>query len=76
MVEDFLGFFKVWYNRDLMVTILLLSEVRKKFRITMYTNIESIINVHLEEEKVIRFKEVESERYLFNSNNKSNIYYF
>ena len=59
IVGDFPGFFKVWYTRNLIVNILLFSEVRKKFRITMDTNIESTINVYLKEEKVIRFKGVE-----------------
>ena len=37
MVRNFPDFFKVWYNQKLMVSILLFSEVRKDFRITIDT---------------------------------------
>ena len=68
MVGDFLVFFKVWYNQNSMVKIMAFNDVCKKFPITMDTNIESIISVHLEEGKVTRFKEVEPVLYLFSNN--------
>ena len=63
MVGDHPGFFKLWYNMNSMVNILLFSEVCKKFHITMNTDIKSIIKVHLEEGKVMRFKEVNLGQY-------------
>ena len=55
-----------------MVNILTFSHARKKFRITMYTDIKRTINVHLEEGKVMNFKELGSGLYLFSNNKKYN----
>ena len=73
IVGDFPGFFKVWYNKNSMVNILAFSDIRKKFRITMDTNVKSTMNVHLGEGIVMKFKEVESGLYLCSNDNKSNI---
>ena len=67
MISDFSGFFKVWYNKNLMVNILSFRNVRKNFFIAMDTDVEITINVHLGEEKVMKFKEVESGLYFFSS---------
>ena len=46
------GFFDVWYNNKSLLNILSMKDVRKKFRVTMDTDIEPTINVHLGEKKV------------------------
>ena len=61
----FAGFFYVWYNTMSMLNILSFAEVRKKFRITMDTNKETSMNVHLENNKIMKFKEVSSGLYLY-----------
>ena len=58
MVGYFPGLFKVWYKWNLIIYVLLFSKLRKNFRIVMDINVENAINVHLEEIKLIRFKEV------------------
>lgn len=68
-------FFKVWYNPDSLMNILALSDVRKHFRVTMDTNLDSAIHVHMDDGRVLPFKEVDSGLYLLESNlNKENVY--
>ena len=68
----YLFFFKVWLNADLLVKILLFSDVCKKNRVTMYTRVVNCINVHVNEEELIKLKEVKSELYLMSRNNNDN----
>ena len=62
-------FFHVWYNPSSMVNILAWCDVRKKFRITTDTNIETTINVHINKNHIIKFREVESGLYIYNTEN-------
>ena len=66
---DLPGFFKVWYNPDSMVNILSFRDVRRRFKVTADTSVENSICVHMEDGKVLKFKEMESGLYLL-SNNK------
>ena len=63
-----------------MLNILSFKDVRNKFRITVDTAIENTINVHISQNKVLRFEEVESGLYLLRSNkyikNKVSAYSF
>jgi hypothetical protein len=52
-----------------MVNILAWADVRKRFCITADTAEEHAINVHVDDRKVIKFKEIGSGLYLFNNNN-------
>ena len=63
-----------------MLNILSFKDVRNKFRITVDTAIENTINVHISQDKVLRFEEVESGLYLLRSDkyikNKVSAYSF
>ena len=63
------GTFKVWYNPSSMLNILSFKDVRKIFRITMDTDVENVISVHMKCGKILKFEEVESSLYLLHSNN-------
>ena len=67
-VADLPGFFKVWYNPDSMLNILTFADVRKKFKVTMDTSKGACFNVHLQDEKVIKFVEIRSGMYLLDVN--------
>ena len=67
-VGYFPGMFKVWLNKKSMLNILSFSDVRKHFRITLDTAVESTTKVHLSSTEVLRFEEVESGPYLLRRN--------
>ena len=67
-VGEFPGFFKVWYNPDSMLNILSFKDVRKRFKVTVYTSVENAICVHIDDGKVLKFAEVESGLYLLQNN--------
>ena len=69
---DFPGMFKVWYNPKSMLNILAFSDVRKCFRVTMDTAIENVIHVHLDDDRVLKFTEVDSGLYLLRNTNLIN----
>ena len=60
------GFFDVWYNPASMVNILSYADVRKRFRITSDTEKDSCINVHMDDGRTMKFREVKSGLYLHN----------
>ena len=66
----FPGFLYVWYNPMSMLNILSFAEVRNKFRITMDTNNETSMTVHLKNNKIVIFDEVSSGLYLFKGKHK------
>ena len=67
---DLPGFFRVWFNPDSRLNILSFKDVRKQFRITVDTSVENTICVHMDDGKVLKFKEVESGLYLLSSTDK------
>jgi len=54
--DNFPGFFKVWYNNNSMLSMLTFKDARKRFRITVDTAVEVAICVHLDDEKILKFK--------------------
>ena len=66
----FPGFFYEWYTPMSMLNILSFAEVRNKFRITMDTNNETSMTVHLKNNKIVIFDEVSSGLYLFKGKHK------
>ena len=66
----FPGFFYEWYNPMSMLNILSFTEVRKKFRITMDTNKETSMILHLENNKIMRYNEVLSGLYVLKGKRK------
>jgi len=54
------GFFEVWYNEDSRLNILSFSDVASKYRITIDTAKENSILVHINKEKVLKFRQVEN----------------
>ena len=66
-VGEFPGMLNVWYNRDSMLNILSFRDVRENFRITMDTNKENSIRVHLLGGST-KFMEAESGLYLLRNN--------
>ena len=59
------GFFTVWFNPDSMINILSFADVRRRFRITIDTEVESCFLVHTGKGKPLRFNEVSTGLYLF-----------
>ena len=59
------GFFPVWVNKDSRLNILAWKDVRERFRITADTSNANEIVVHLNNDKEMVFKEVESGLYLY-----------
>ena len=55
MVEDLPGLCKVCLNENLMINIISFSDVHKRFRISMDTDVEKIM-VHIGEERKVKFR--------------------
>ena len=79
----FPGFFEIYYNHKSLLNILSTRDVRKHFRVTMDTEVEAAMNVHLKDGKILKFKEVEPGLYMFcpiikvkNNREKVSSYYF
>ena len=72
MKGDLPGFFTVWYNPMSKLNILAWADVRKRFRITSDTSISNSINVHVDEETVIVFDELDSGLYVWTPNINNN----
>ena len=79
-VGTFPGMFNVWYNPDSMLNMLVFSDVRKHFRVTMDTSIENTIKVHMKEGHVLDFEDVKLGLYLLDNynvhNKKVSAYFF
>ena len=68
------GFGNVWYNPKSLANILSMAAVRKKFRITMDTDDDAALLVHLPTGAKLRFAEGPSGLYYCNVNNKSALF--
>ena len=55
----------VWYSPKSFANILSLAEVRKKFRVTMDTQVEASINIHRKNGTKTKFKEYKNELYYY-----------
>ena len=68
MIRDFTNLGKVWFNKDLIVNILSLAEVHKVCQLTMDTNSEPDMHVHILDGSVMIFKGHESCLYVYKLN--------
>lgn len=50
------GFGQVWYDTNAIANIFGFKDTTKRYRITMDTDIENALNVHISKDKVIKFK--------------------
>ena len=66
MEGDLPGWFTVYVNEKSMMNILSMRDVTKKFRVTLDTEVEKSINVHVSDERVVKFKEVGNGLYIWN----------
>ena len=67
------GFFTVYYNPELLMIILSLSDMRKRFRVTMDTSKEVAMLVNNAKNKIMRFVEISAGLYLWKPEHKSNL---
>ena len=71
---DLPGFFKVYYNPDSLMNILLLSDMRKRFRITMDTSKDVAMLVHIAKDQVMKFIEVRAGLYAWKPEHNTNLF--
>ena len=62
---DLPGFFEVWLNSKSMLNILPWPDVCKKFRITVDTDTDTCINIHLSKDKIMKLSEISSGLYIW-----------
>lgn len=68
------GFGEVWYNPKSLANILSMAAVRQRFRITMDTQADAAMYIHLPSGEKLRFAEGPSDLYYYNVNNKSALF--
>ena len=68
------GFGEVWYNPKSLANILSMAAVRRRFRITMDTQADAAMYIHLPSGEKLRFAEGPSGLYYYNVNNKSALF--
>ena len=66
MKGHYKNFFEVWFDPQSMLNILSLSQVSKRYRITMDTDSSSNIRVHLDNGTTLVFENVKAGLYLMN----------
>ena len=62
------GGLTVWYNPNCLANILSLAIVSDAYRVTLDTEIENALQVHISEHHVIKFHRVNSGLYAFDAN--------
>ena len=72
--RTFPGFFDVWYNTNSMLNILSFAEVRKQFRITIYTEKSATMKIHIGNGKIMQFQELEEGLYMFRPESQTSAY--
>jgi len=72
MVGEVRNFGTVWYNPQSLANILSLAEVRKKFRVTMDTDIEPALCVHRADGTIMKFQEYATGLYYFDTSQTCN----
>ena len=60
-------FGKIWYNPTSLANILSLALVRRLYRVSMDTDVDSTINVHLPAGRIMRFQEFKTGLYYFDA---------
>ena len=73
LVEDLPDFFTVWYNPNSMLHILVLCDVRKRFRVSLDTSVNNAFLVHAKNDKTLRFREIDSGLYMLVNSLDNNI---
>ncbi len=71
MVGEVRNFGTVWYNPQSLANILSLAEVRKKFRVTMDTDVEPALCVHRADGTIMKFQEYATGLYYFDASQAS-----
>jgi hypothetical protein len=71
MIGNFPNLGPVWYNKNSIANIMLLSEVRKVCTVTMDTSKEPAINVHRKDGFIMSFVEFPSDHYVCHGNSNS-----
>jgi len=72
MVGEVRNFGTVWYNPQSLANILSLAEVRKKFCVTMDTDIEPALCVHRADGTIMKFQEYTTGLYYFDASQTCN----
>ena len=72
MKEILPGFFPVWFNEKSRLNILAWRDVRERFRIAADTDQANEITVHMDDNKKMRFMEVDSGLYLYRIKSNDN----
>ena len=62
---DLPGFFTVYHNPESLMNILALSDMRKRFWVTMDTSVEVAMLVHISDTQVMRFVEIDAGLYIW-----------
>ena len=73
MEGDWLGFFMVYFNPKLLVIIIAFCDMIKRFRITMNTDKEVAILVHIGEDRIMPFVEIGAGLYVLKPEHNSNL---
>ena len=61
----FPGFFEVWLNKESLLNILSMRDVRKHFRMVMDTDVEAALNIYMKNGYILKSTEVELGLYIF-----------
>jgi len=70
---DIPGDFPVYYNPKSLMSMILFKDMRKRFRITVDTDEESEILVHISENRVMKFVEISADLYIWKPEHNSNL---
>ena len=71
--EDLPGLFTVYYNPESLMNKVLLSDTRKRFKVTMDTSAEVAILVHINDKRVMRFLEIGAGLYIWKTETNTNL---
>lgn len=55
----------MYYNNESLLNILSKRDTRKHFRLTMNTDVEAALNVHMKNGQILKFNEVDFGLYIF-----------
>ena len=73
MEGDMPGFFKVYVNKQSLMNISDFNNVREKFKITVDTAIENTISVHIPENRILKFKEMDRGMHIWIPEDNTNV---
>ena len=70
---DLPGSFTIYHNPESLMNILALSDMRKRFRVTMDTSVEVAMLVHISDTHAMRFTEVVAGLYIWKPETNTNL---